>query len=125
MELFTESDRTLIEALTYNPNLAPGYEILRGCLVWADETPDGISFSGRQRIHDLQTARSLLCHRTPLLEPISASLQRYYDDVLIKYRPIWDQALSARLQWPGFHPSRLELSDALLEVYRQMIHEPL
>ena len=32
--LFTGKDLELMEALVYNPSLEPGYEILKGCLIW-------------------------------------------------------------------------------------------
>jgi hypothetical protein len=52
-------------------------------------------------------------------------VQRFYDSILPKYRALWDQATADGLRWPGFHPARLELSDALLEAYRQMNDDPI
>ena len=125
MALFSESDRRLIETLVYDPGLVPGYEVLRGCLVWQDENRDDLSREGQRRIHDLQAARSLLFHRTARTGQWSAETEKFFESIRPKYRAIWGQAIAENLRWPGFHPSGIALSDELLDTYRRMIDEPL
>ena len=37
MTRLTDSDRLMIERLTYRPEGEPAYELIKSCLVWLDE----------------------------------------------------------------------------------------
>jgi hypothetical protein len=97
---FDERDRQLIEGLTYRPDLAPGFEALKGCLVWADEYPQNVSSAGYDRLSDLWIARTIICH-----DPSRRTL----DDA--RYRAAWTQAKTEGIRWPGFHRETLSETD--------------
>ena len=96
---FSAEDRQLIETLEYNPSLKPGYEALKGCLVWDDEGLFivGLSEDGREKLADLWIARLILFH----------DLDRHtLDDSYFK--DAWNLAVAQLQGWPGFN--RLVLS---------------
>ena len=119
MDILNPSDRVIIESSQYDPLQSPGYEMVKGMLVWPDELPDGLSNEGRAQIMKLLIARSLLHHRTPRLSPMSTKTQAYYAEILPPFKALWDHAHSSGLQWAGFHPTRLQLSEADLDYYRR------
>lgn len=98
--LFTGNDLRLIESLQHDPDLKPCFDVLRDCLIWTDERPNGLSPEGYEALLDLWIARSFLhqgkSFSTHSLDP------HYFED-------IWTRALSQGFKWPGFQ--RLELSD--------------
>ena len=98
--LFTGNDLKLIEALEYNPDLKPGYDLIKSCLVWKDERPVGLTPAGYETLCDVWIARSFI-HRgvdfsTDKLDP------KYFRD-------IWNRALNQKFKWPGF--KRLALNE--------------
>jgi hypothetical protein len=99
--LFVGKDLELIESLVYDPNLAPSFDIMRGCLVWQDERPAGLSPTGRESLIDLWCARSFLHQGRDFSEH---RLDPEY------FRKIWERALSQAFKWPGFN--RLTLTEA-------------
>lgn len=104
--LFTGRDLELLEALVYDPALEPGYEILKDCLVWDDEVPDGLTPAGHETLGDLLVARSRVQRGRPLApDPLAGD----------HYRVVWERALGQRFSWPGFR--RLVLAPELLELY--------
>jgi hypothetical protein len=108
MTYFRSKDLELIEALVYNPNLAPSYDFIRDCLVWNDERTDGLSSEGYERLGDLWIIRSYL-HRK-----VSASewgLDPNY------FQQAWSEATKQNFKWPGF--LRLKLSKIDEEYYMQ------
>jgi hypothetical protein len=106
MSLFSDRERTIVEALRYDPVARPAFELLKGCLVWADERPDNITSEGYSIVCDLWAARSYL-HRG---EPIPARL-----------RTVWERAQREGLNWIGLR--RLELSVEDKEYYDASLRE--
>src|SRR5258706_8808014 len=53
MPLFTDRDRASVEALRYDPAALSSFELLKGCLVWTDEHPVGITSDGYSIACDL------------------------------------------------------------------------
>lgn len=43
MNYFSGNDLELIEALDYQPELEPSYEVIKDALIWEDERPSGLS----------------------------------------------------------------------------------
>ena len=99
MGYFTERDRALVEGLTYDPSLKPGFELLKGCLIWEDERPDGLTPENYEKLCDLWIARSCL-HRGLAIGEGTLDPQ-YFKDA-------WDAAIRDGIRWPGFQ--RLKLS---------------
>jgi hypothetical protein len=96
---FDDRDRALVEALTYDPAEQPAYEYIKGCLVWRDERPDGMTPMGYERLCDLWIARSYLHRGMPLN---SGPFDPDY------FEKAWKHALRDGIHWPGFR--RLTLS---------------
>lgn len=99
-ELFSERDRSLIEASSYDPSMKPSYNPLSSVLIWADEQPRGISPAAYDVLDALLLARAFLYHGYELP---SALLDPEY------FRSIWNKAVASKLKWPGFN--RLSLSE--------------
>lgn len=97
MTLFSENDRRLIEALSFDPGAEPSFEMLKGCLVWPDERPEGITPNGYETLCDLWIARGMIHAGT---DP---------DRLAAPYRNAWTEAVRTNLQWPGLR--RLKLSE--------------
>jgi hypothetical protein len=70
--------------LTYDPDAKPSYELLKACLVWEDERPNGLTPQGYERLCDLWIARSFLHRGMPLN---SGAFDPYY------FERAWLQAL--------------------------------
>jgi hypothetical protein len=105
-QLFSERDRSLIEASNYDPNLKPSYNPLSSFLIWADESPQGISPSAYDVLDALWLARAFLYHGYELP---SALLDPQY------FRSVWDKAIASELKWTGFN--RLNLSEEDRQYY--------
>jgi hypothetical protein len=97
--LFALRDLKVIEALVYNPSLEPGYELLKGCLIWRDEMPDNITPQGWDVLGTLWGARAQLHNINAGAEPWLPGYGR----------ETWDQAMKEITNWPGF--KRLTLSE--------------
>ena len=99
MPYFSDRDRAVIEALQYNADASPAFELLKSCLVWPDERPKNITPEGYEKLCDLWIARACLHRGQPVgsgtLDP--TSMQR-----------AWQEALDDKISWPGFR--RLKLS---------------
>jgi hypothetical protein len=100
-ELFTGNDLKIMQALVYDSACEPGYEMLKGVLVWSDERPEGLTPDAYKNLCDLWVARSFLYHGrnfadTSLLNP------EYYKNQ-------WQCGLSQVPAWPGF--KRLALNE--------------
>jgi hypothetical protein len=97
--LFTGRDLLLIKALVYNPNLEPGYESIKGCLIWDDERPNNLTSDAYSNLCSLWGARALLHRGLTLADhPLDPDY----------CRDIWERALAQVPEWPGF--KRLTLS---------------
>jgi hypothetical protein len=105
-QLFSERDRSLIEASNYDPSLKPSYNPLSSFLIWADESPQGISPSAYDVLDALWLARAFLYHGYELP---SALLDPQY------FRSVWDKAIASELKWTGFN--RLNLSEEDRQYY--------
>jgi hypothetical protein len=105
-ELFSERDRSLIEASNYDPSLKPNYNPLNSLLFWDDEEPRDISLAGHDVLFALWFARAFLYHG---YEIRSALLNPEY------FRSVWDKAVASKLKWPGFN--RLSLSEEDRQYY--------
>jgi hypothetical protein len=97
---FTGRDLDLMRSLKYDPSLEPIYEYLRGCLIWEDERPEGLTPAADDLVGSLIIARSLF-HKGLTLEdhPIDPSY----------CKELWGSAQQQIGGWPGF--KRLSLSD--------------
>jgi len=99
MPYFSARDRAIIEALQYEADAAPAFELLKACLVWPDERPTNLTSEGYEKLCDLWIARACL-HRG---QPIgSGTLDAP------SFQRAWQEALDDRINWPGFR--RLKLS---------------
>ncbi len=98
---FVPSDRESLERLVFDPSCEPSFELMKGCLVWADERPAKISKEGYELLGDLWLVRGYLHRNVPVeqwgLDPA------YFQEV-------WKNALEDVPRWPGFR--RLDLSHA-------------
>jgi len=61
-KLFDGEDLARIEALRLDPEAKPGYCLIKSCLAWDDERPDGVTKEAWYTLCDLWIARSFL-HR--------------------------------------------------------------
>lgn len=110
-QLFKNNDSRLIESLAYDPTLKPTYEVIRGCLIWPDERPDGLSAEGEKCLSDLCSARALLHRGLTLADhPLKANY----------FKTIWEKAQIQHPRWPGF--ARLTLSEADKRYYQEQMH---
>ena len=108
--LFAGRDLELIEALVYDPDLAPSFDMMRDSLYWRDEYPNGITPSGMSNLIDLVVARSFLYHGHDFSE-----IELSPDPYLLS----WERAQKQGLRWPGF--KRLNLSETDKAYYEQML----
>jgi hypothetical protein len=110
--LFTGRDLEMVESLVYEPDLEPGYDILRGCLAWMDEgLMAPLTPAAHRNLQDLIVARSYI------QEGRDFSEWTFGPD---RFRRVWKRALKQGFRWPGF--KRLTLTDsdkAFLELKRQ------
>src|SRR5437016_4493170 len=112
MGYFSDRDRALIEALEYDPAATPGFELLKGCLVWADERPDGLTSEGYDHLCDLWIARAFLHQGRPFTDAPLGGRQ---------FERAWAEALSEGIRWPGFR--RVELSAEDRAYYESALHD--
>ncbi len=110
--LFKGQDLTLIESLVYNPELLPAYDMIKNCLIWEDERPEGLTSAGYESLCDLWIARSFF-HRG--LDPSAHALDPQY------FKNVWQRALAQGFNWPGF--KRMSLSQEDRQYYLQSIEE--
>jgi hypothetical protein len=109
--LFTGKDLQLMEALVYDPSLGPGYEALKGCLIWEDERPSGLSPDAYSNLCSLWGARALFHRGLTLADhPLNPEYSR----------DIWERALHQVPGWPGF--KRITLSAKDKEYYEQNLN---
>ena len=97
---FTGRDFDVMRSLKYDPSLKPNFESLKGCLVWKDERPRGLSIEADNLVNSLLIARA----------PIHRGLTLYdlpFDPEY--YKELWALAQQQISNWPGF--KRLSLSD--------------
>jgi hypothetical protein len=104
--LFSERDRSLIEASKYDPTLKPNYNALSSFLIWEDEQPRDISPAAYDVLDALWLARAFLYHGYELPSDL---LDPEY------FRSVWDKAVASKLKWPGFN--RLSLSEEDRQYY--------
>ncbi len=100
--LFTGNDLRLIESLVFRPELKPGYDFIKGCLVWEDERADGLTPEGYDNLCDLWIARSFI-HRG--LDFSTYPLNPEY------FGKVWERALQQGFSWPGYKRLTLNAED--------------
>ncbi|HEY9718435.1 MAG TPA: hypothetical protein V6C69_13260 [Trichormus sp.] len=105
-ELFSERDRSLIEASNYDPSLKPNYNPLSSLLFWDDEQPHDLSPPAYHVLNALWLARAFLYYGYEL--PSDLLHPEYF-------RSVWDKAVASKLKWPGFN--RLSLSEEDRQYY--------
>jgi hypothetical protein len=99
---FHERDLQLIEALQYDPDLTPGFESIKSCLVWRDECPDGLTPDGYEKLSDLLVARSFIHQGRPFTSwTLAPEL----------FGNAWSEAYAANFRWPGFNRIALSAAD--------------
>jgi hypothetical protein len=100
MSYLCGDDLKKIEALVFQPELEPSYEVIKDALIWSDERPEDLSSEGYEKLIDLWIARSLIHKGIPFsdwrLDP------EYFEKV-------WSEATKQNFKWPGFN--RLHLSN--------------
>lgn len=98
---FNSTDRDTLHQLVFDPTSEPSFELMKTCLVWADERPERMSNEGYELLGDLWIVRGFLHRAVPTeqwgLDPA------YFQEV-------WSNALQDVSDWPGFR--RLQLSQA-------------
>lgn len=99
MDWITKADWDCFAAAPVDPNATPGYELLKGCLIWPDEYVEGLSPAGWELLGDLFVARALL-HRGQAISAWPGGSE------ILQAR--WDTAIAAGLPWAGF--ARVELT---------------
>jgi hypothetical protein len=104
MPVFNARDLRLIEDLGYNPDLEPSFDEIKGCLVWEDERPSGLTPEGYERLCDLWIIRGYI-HRevSPHQWGIDPS-SGYFQD-------LWKQAQTEQIKWSGFRRMKLSSKD--------------
>ena len=112
MSYFWGNDLKLIEALVYNPNLEPSFDVMRDALVWNDERADGLTPEGYEKLCDLWIARSYIHRGIPFSE---SELDPEY------FGRVWSEATKQGFKWPGFN--RLHLSKQDREYYEKSLRE--
>jgi hypothetical protein len=95
-------DRALIESLVFDPSLKPRYEMVKSCLVWADEIPTGISPEGYEYVSDLLALRGFIHRGVPTED---------WGIGPAPYLRVWDDALGSGLKWIGFRRFPLSKMD--------------
>jgi len=112
MAYFTGKDLELIEKLEFNSELVPSYDVIKNCLIWDDERPDGLTPDGYEKLCDLWIARSFIHREIPFstwsLDP------EYFDR-------IWKKAIASKFSWPGFE--RLKLTEKERKYYLREMKE--
>jgi hypothetical protein len=102
MNYFSGKDLELIEALDYQPELEPSYEVIKDALIWEDERPSGLSTDGYEKLCDLWIARSFIHREIPFsnwsLDP------KYFENV-------WSEAIKQGFKWSGFNRLILSKND--------------
>ena len=96
---FSRDDCQALENCVYDAAAEPSFELLKYCLVWPDERPQGLSRDGWQLLGDLWIVRGFIHRGVPFEE---WGLDPSY------FRQVWEDALLDCPRWPGF--SRLTLS---------------
>ena len=108
MSYFSGKDLELIEALVYQPDLEPGYDVMRDALVWSDEWSYYLSSEGFEKMCKLRIARSFIHREIPFSSYPGDS------DALQK---AWFEAREQVPNWPGF--KRLKLSQKDKDFYKE------
>ncbi len=97
---FTAKDLDILRALRYDSTLKPNFESLKGCLVWKDERPRGLSLDADNLLNSLIIARAPI-HRGLTLDDLPFDPEYY--------KELWALAQQQISDWLGF--KRLTLSD--------------
>jgi len=108
MNYFFGRDLELIEALVYQPELKPSYDVMRDALVWRDEWTNDLSSEGFEKVCKLWTARSFIHRGIPF------SSYKLNPDLLER---VWFEAKTQGFKWTGFN--RLELRQQDREYYEE------
>lgn len=104
-------DLELIEALVYQPELKPSYDVMRDALVWRDEWTNDLSSEGFEKMCKLWIARSFIHRGIPF------SSYKLNSGLLER---VWSEAKTQGFKWTGFN--RLELSQQDREYYEEQSH---
>ncbi len=96
----TKSDRALIESTHPEPGAEPAFDLMKACLVWADERPGSLSSAGYELLCDLWVVRAFIHREIP---PEKWGLDPAY------FQVVWKDAQESQLKWAGFH--RMTLSE--------------
>ena len=100
--VFAGNDLKLMKSMVYEPDLEPSYEFLKGCLIWNDERPDGLTPDGYDNLSSLWIARALLHNGLGLSDdPINPDFTR----------ELWERAMNEVPEWPGFKRITLSYKD--------------
>ena len=112
-------DRNALEALRFDAEATPGYELLKGCLIWADERTDHLSSEGRDYLTGLWAAR----HRIHVGQPTDA--WGFNPERGAYMLAAWNHAIVTRLRWPGMRRIALSAADrAYLEQSEKEANDP-
>ena len=112
MSYFDGQNLELIEALIYNPNAKPSYDVIRDCLIWEDEIANNLNPDGYEKLGDLWIIRSFIHRKIPSSR---WGLDPEY------FQKAWNNAVNQNFRWPGFF--RLKLSKSDQEYYQRKRYE--
>lgn len=100
----SSKDRRLLAEQPVREGVAPMFEEIKYCLVWADERPEGLSSAGWELVGDLLIVRGYLHRALPVEQWGFAGGQEWLRT--------WNWALlDERLEWNGFRRVALTESE--------------
>lgn len=128
---FSDEDRELIEALSYNKKLKPGFEIIKSSLIWRDEVPAlgygiperALSSDGCDKLYDLCIARTVNYHWPSI--NFRPNWWIHDEEGRNLYKLAWEVAIESGVKWPGFEKKRLHLSWADKRYLRKELKRPI
>ncbi|MDO8654378.1 MAG: hypothetical protein Q7R66_19580 [Undibacterium sp.] len=99
---FSAAELIALNALFFDEEARPYFDPLRDCLRWGDEVPAGASAGAYERLIDLAIVRGFIHSGRQREDWLVLGSGAYFAE-------IWDEALTAAPNWPGF--KRLHLSE--------------
>jgi hypothetical protein len=97
---FSPEDSDKLNALTYQSEIDPDFEMIKSVLIWNDEIPFGISQDGMEKLWNLLIARSYLHDNRAFSSHFSGGKH---------LETAWSESKQNIPNWPGF--KRLSLSE--------------
>lgn len=108
-ELFSAEEREKIASLVEDPQAQPGYDLMRGTLVWDDEIP--AELEGDPIMPPAWWKLQMLCyHRSMSWRPkeLEKGAEDHRAPWIAASRAAWEKAQASGLRWIGFLPARVD-----------------